>query len=74
MRSCGHRMCCFCSALGHARMCCFLRRRTRTRGRRRVTGWGVNVLPTLQFWRDGAKLWEHCGIVELDQDLAEGVP
>ncbi len=31
------------------------------------------MLPTLQFWRDGAKLWEHCGIVELDQDLAEGV-
>ena len=33
---------------------------------------GVEVLPTLQFWRDGAKLWEHRGIVELDQDLAEG--
>ncbi|KAK9822253.1 hypothetical protein WJX81_007291 [Elliptochloris bilobata] len=34
---------------------------------------GVKVLPTLQFWRDGAKLWEHRGIVELDQDLTEGV-
>ncbi len=33
---------------------------------------GVDVLPTLQFWRDGAKLWEHRGIIELDQDLAEG--
>ena len=33
---------------------------------------GVEVLPTLQFWRDGAKLWEHRGVVELDQDLAEG--
>ena len=33
---------------------------------------GVDGLPTLQFWRDGAKLWEHRGIIELDQDLAEG--
>ena len=32
----------------------------------------MEVLPTLQFWRDGAKLWEHRGVVELDQDLAEG--
>ena len=32
----------------------------------------MDVLPTLQFWSDGAKLWEHRGIIVLDQDLAEG--
>ncbi|KAK9916781.1 hypothetical protein WJX75_006936 [Coccomyxa subellipsoidea] len=34
---------------------------------------GVEVLPTVQFWRDGKKLWEHRGIVQLEQDLGEGV-
>ena len=33
---------------------------------------GVDVLPTVQFWREGHKLWEHRGIVELDQNLGEG--
>lgn len=33
---------------------------------------GVDVLPTVQFWRDGKKLWEHRGIVQLEQDLGEG--
>ena len=33
---------------------------------------GVEVLPTVQFWRDGKKLWEHRGIVQLEQDLGEG--
>ena len=23
---------------------------------------GVDVLPTLQFWRNGSKLWEHRGV------------
>ena len=35
---------------------------------------GVDVLPTVQFWREGHKLWEHRGIVELDQNLGEGEP
>jgi hypothetical protein len=34
---------------------------------------GVDVLPTVQFWRGGAKLWEHRGFVEMEQDLGEGV-
>lgn len=33
---------------------------------------GVTVLPTIQFWRDGQKLWEHKGIVQLENDLGEG--
>ena len=33
---------------------------------------GVEVLPTVQYWREGRKLWEHRGIVELDQSLGEG--
>lgn len=34
---------------------------------------GVDVLPSLQFWREGEKLWEHKGVVDLTQDLGEGV-
>lgn len=34
---------------------------------------GVGVLPTVQFWREGKKLWEHAGFSELEQDLGEGV-
>lgn len=33
----------------------------------------IDVLPTLQFWKDGHLLWEHRGVVQLDQDLGEGV-
>ena len=33
---------------------------------------GVDVIPTLQFWKSGKKLWEHKGIVELENDLGEG--
>eukprot|EP00890_Picochlorum_soloecismus_P000765 jgi/Picsp_1/168/NSC_00168-R1_thioredoxin-like protein cdsp32 len=33
----------------------------------------VDVLPTLQFWRQKCLLWEHKGVVQLDQDLGEGV-
>ena len=32
----------------------------------------ITVLPTVQFYKDGAKLWEHRGIVQLQQDLGEG--
>ena len=35
---------------------------------------GVDVLPTLQFYKDGNKLWEHRGHLQLQQDLGEGVP
>lgn len=35
---------------------------------------GVEVLPTLQFWREGKLLWEHKGILHLQQDLGEGLP
>ena len=34
---------------------------------------GVDVLPTLQFWRHGKRLWEHRGILQLQQDLGEGM-
>jgi hypothetical protein len=34
---------------------------------------GVEILPTLQFWRDGVKLWEHRGALHMEDDLAEGV-
>ena len=33
---------------------------------------GVEVLPTVQFWKDKKKLWEHRGILHLEQDLGEG--
>jgi hypothetical protein len=33
---------------------------------------GVEVLPTLQFWKGGEKVWEHRGVVQLDQNLGEG--
>ena len=33
---------------------------------------GVDVLPTVQFWRSKKKLWEHRGILHLEQDLGEG--
>ena len=34
---------------------------------------GVDVLPTVQFWKNGKLLWEHKGIENLTQDLGEGV-
>jgi thiol-disulfide isomerase/thioredoxin len=34
---------------------------------------GVDVLPTVQFWRHGKLLWQHCGVLQLEQDLGEGV-
>ena len=34
---------------------------------------GVEVLPTVQFWRHGNMLWEHRGVENLNQDLGEGV-
>lgn len=34
---------------------------------------GVDVLPTVQFWKEGKLLWEHKGIENLNQDLGEGV-
>ncbi|KAL4424978.1 hypothetical protein ABPG77_002863 [Micractinium sp. CCAP 211/92] len=34
---------------------------------------GIDVLPTVQFWRDGQKLWEHRGVANVQQDLGEGV-
>lgn len=34
---------------------------------------GVEVLPTVQFVKNGKLLWEHRGISNLDTDLAEGV-
>lgn len=33
---------------------------------------GVEVIPTVQFWKSGQKLWETRGIVELENDLGEG--
>ena len=34
---------------------------------------GIDVVPTMQFWRGGAKLWEHKGAANMDTDLGEGV-
>ena len=33
---------------------------------------GIEVLPTLQFWRDGQMLWEHRGVMQLEQNIGEG--
>lgn len=33
---------------------------------------GVDIIPTVQFWKSGQKLWEHRGIVQLENDLGEG--
>lgn len=33
---------------------------------------GVDTLPTLQFWRSGQKVWEHKGVVRLQDNLGEG--
>ena len=33
---------------------------------------GIEVLPTLQFWRDGQMLWEHRGVLQLEQNIGEG--
>ncbi|KAI8476189.1 MAG: hypothetical protein J3K34DRAFT_382349 [Monoraphidium minutum] len=34
---------------------------------------GIHVIPTLQFWRNGSKLWEHKGVMNMDQNMGEGV-
>jgi thiol-disulfide isomerase/thioredoxin len=34
---------------------------------------GVEVLPTVQFWKNGRMVWEHRGVENLNQDLGEGV-
>ena len=33
---------------------------------------GIEVLPTVQFWKSKQMLWEHRGVTQLDQDLSEG--
>jgi len=34
---------------------------------------GADVVPTVQFWRHGKLLWQHCGVLQAEQDLGEGV-
>jgi len=34
---------------------------------------GVDILPTLQFWLNGRKLWEHRGVLHMDNNLGEGM-
>lgn len=34
---------------------------------------GIEVIPSVQFWRNGKLLWEHRGVTQLDQGLGEGV-
>ena len=34
---------------------------------------GVDILPTLQFWKQGVKIYEHRGSQNMDTDMAEGV-
>ena len=33
---------------------------------------GIQVLPTLQFWRDQKLLWEHRGVLDFQQNMGEG--
>jgi hypothetical protein len=33
---------------------------------------GIEVFPTLQFWRHGQLQWEHRGIAKAAEDLGEG--
>jgi len=33
---------------------------------------GIDVIPTVQFWKNNVKLWEHKGIVGLGDDLGQG--
>lgn len=30
------------------------------------------MLPSLQFWKGGQKVWEHKGVVRLQDNLGEG--
>ena len=32
----------------------------------------IEVIPTIQFWKNKQLLWEHRGVTSLDQDLSEG--
>eukprot|EP00879_Flechtneria_rotunda_P012991 GHRR01013565.1.p1 GENE.GHRR01013565.1~~GHRR01013565.1.p1 ORF type:complete len:250 (+),score=74.24 GHRR01013565.1:164-913(+) len=34
---------------------------------------GIEVLPTVQFWRNGRRLWEHRGVNQWEQNMGEGV-
>ncbi|KAK9841140.1 hypothetical protein WJX74_000572 [Apatococcus lobatus] len=34
---------------------------------------GIEVIPTIQFWRGEKFLWEHRGYLQLDQDLGDGI-
>eukprot|EP00882_Tetradesmus_deserticola_P001349 GHRQ01001460.1.p1 GENE.GHRQ01001460.1~~GHRQ01001460.1.p1 ORF type:complete len:332 (+),score=120.08 GHRQ01001460.1:133-1128(+) len=34
---------------------------------------GIEVVPSVQFWKAGRLLWEHRGVSQLEQDLGEGV-
>lgn len=34
----------------------------------------IEVIPTIQFWKNKQLLWEHRGVTALDQDLSEGTP
>lgn len=34
---------------------------------------GIEVIPSVQFWRGGKLLWEHRGVNQFDQGLGEGV-
>lgn len=34
---------------------------------------GIEVIPTVQFWRGEKFLWEHRGYLQLDQDLGDGM-
>jgi hypothetical protein len=34
---------------------------------------GIDVIPSVQFWKNNVKLWEHKGIVGMGDDLGQGV-
>ena len=33
---------------------------------------GIEVLPTVQFWKNKQMLWEYRGVSQLDQNMSEG--
>lgn len=71
------------TCIGHGDDCCSLQRAEAFQssqqadteeGQAACDKLGVEVLPTVQFWRNKKKLWEHRGILHLEQDLGEGKP
>lgn len=50
---------------------CMLQAST-TEGQEACEKMNIEILPTIQFWKNKQLLWEHRGVSQLDQDLSEG--